>query len=63
VRALDAPSVGPLPASLGDILDSFVEIGLGCLDHGYALTVHQAQGLTCQRAMLLGSDTLYREAG
>ncbi len=35
----------------------------GGLDHGYALTVHQAQGLTCQRAMLLGSDALYREAG
>jgi conjugative relaxase-like TrwC/TraI family protein len=35
----------------------------GGLDHGYALTVHQAQGLTCQRAVLLGSDALYREAG
>jgi conjugative relaxase-like TrwC/TraI family protein len=35
----------------------------GGLDHGYALTVHQAQGLTCQQAMLLGSDALYREAG
>ncbi len=34
----------------------------GGLDHRYALTVHQAQGLTCQRAMLLGSDALYREA-
>jgi conjugative relaxase-like TrwC/TraI family protein len=35
----------------------------GGLDHGYALTVHQAQGLTCERAVLLGSDALYREAG
>ncbi len=35
----------------------------GGLDHGYALTVHQAQGLTCERALLLGSDALYREAG
>jgi ATP-dependent exoDNAse (exonuclease V) alpha subunit len=35
----------------------------GGLDHGYALTVHQAQGLTCARALLLGSDALYREAG
>lgn len=35
----------------------------GGLDHGYALTVHQAQGLTGQRAMFLGSDALYREAG
>jgi conjugative relaxase-like TrwC/TraI family protein len=33
------------------------------LDHGYALTVHQAQGLTVDRAFLLGSDALYREAG
>jgi len=35
----------------------------GGLDHGYALTVHQAQGLTVDRAFLLGSDSLYREAG
>jgi len=35
----------------------------GGLDHGYALTVHQAQGLTVDRAFLLGSDALYREAG
>jgi ATP-dependent exoDNAse (exonuclease V) alpha subunit len=35
----------------------------GGLDHGYALTVHQSQGMTCERAMLLGSDALYREAG
>jgi ATP-dependent exoDNAse (exonuclease V) alpha subunit len=35
----------------------------GGLDHGYALTVHQSQGMTCEQAMLLGSDALYREAG
>jgi conjugative relaxase-like TrwC/TraI family protein len=35
----------------------------GALDHGYALTVHQAQGLTLDRALLLGSTGLYREAG
>ncbi len=35
----------------------------GGLDHGYALTVHQSQGMTCEHAMLLGSDALYREAG
>jgi excinuclease ABC A subunit len=31
VRGLDEPSVGPLLASLGETLDSFVEIGLGYL--------------------------------
>ncbi|RYG45015.1 excinuclease ABC subunit UvrA [bacterium] len=31
VRGLDEPSVAPLLTSLGDILDSFVEIGLGYL--------------------------------
>ncbi|MFC4334296.1 ATP-binding cassette domain-containing protein [Salininema proteolyticum] len=31
VRALDEPSVGPLLTSLGENLDSFVEIGLGYL--------------------------------
>ncbi|WP_106399268.1 ATP-binding cassette domain-containing protein [Actinocorallia populi] len=31
VRALDEPSVAPLLASLGETLDSFVEIGLGYL--------------------------------
>jgi ATP-dependent exoDNAse (exonuclease V) alpha subunit len=35
----------------------------GFLDHGYALTVHQTQGLTVDRALLLGSTSLYREAG
>ncbi|WP_432967591.1 ATP-binding cassette domain-containing protein [Dactylosporangium sp. CA-233914] len=31
VRGLDEPGVGPLVTSLGDLLDSFVEIGLGYL--------------------------------
>jgi conjugative relaxase-like TrwC/TraI family protein len=35
----------------------------GGLDYGYALTVHQSQGMTCERALLLGSEALYREAG
>jgi ATP-dependent exoDNAse (exonuclease V) alpha subunit len=35
----------------------------GGLVHGYALTVHQSQGMTCDQAMLLGSDALYRAAG
>jgi len=35
----------------------------GNLDHGYALTIHQAQGLTTGRALVLGNDSLYRESG
>ena len=35
----------------------------GVLDHGYALTVHQAQGLTVDRVFLLADTGLYREAG
>ena len=35
----------------------------GGLDHGYALTVHQAQGLTARQAFVTAGDELYREAG
>ncbi len=35
----------------------------GHLAHGYATTAHKAQGLTCERALLLGNDALYRELG
>lgn len=35
----------------------------GHLDHGYAMTVHQTQGATFDRAFVLGDDRLYREAG
>ena len=31
--------------------------------HGYAITIHKAQGITCDHALLLGSDELYRESG
>jgi len=34
----------------------------GYLDHGYALTIHQAQGLTVDRGFVLGSQAIYREA-
>ena len=41
----------------GDYIDA------GYVTHGYALTAHKAQGITVERAFVLGSDRLYREAG
>ena len=35
----------------------------GGLDHAYAMTIHKAQGLTCDRAYVLGDEHLHREAG
>jgi ATP-dependent exoDNAse (exonuclease V) alpha subunit len=35
----------------------------GALDHGYALTVHRAQGVTVDVALLFASQALTREAG
>lgn len=35
----------------------------GHLSHAYATTIHKAQGATYDRALLLGDDQLYRQAG
>ena len=35
----------------------------GWLTHSYATTIHKAQGATFDRAFVLATDTLYREAG
>ena len=51
-------------------LDSGLDIDLpmsfldeGHLAHGYATTVHKAQGMTCDVAFLLGDDGLFAELG
>src|SRR5690606_1187282 len=35
----------------------------GHVTHGYATTIHKAQGMTVDRCLTLGTDDLYREAG
>jgi len=64
VTAVD-PAAGTLTVHLGETTTTVptAYLASGGLDHGYALTVHQSQGMTCEQAMLLGSDALYREAG
>lgn len=37
--------------------------GGASVEHGYALTAHLAQGMTTDRAFVLGSETVYREWG
>ena len=34
----------------------------GHLDHGYATTIHKAQGITCDQVFVVGPTGLYREA-
>jgi ATP-dependent exoDNAse (exonuclease V) alpha subunit len=55
VEAVDDRGVQlTLPA---DYLDA------GHVTHGYAITGHKAQGLTCEHTYTLGTETLYREWG
>lgn len=35
----------------------------GHIDHGYATTIHKAQGMTCDDVFVVGPAGLYREAG
>ena len=53
--------VGSLRVRIGDqdLTVTAQQLDDGFLDHGYALTVHQAQGLTVDRALLLGSGSLH----
>ena len=65
VAAVDTPrgtiTVGDGPRPQGDRAPTTSPAGH--VAHGYATTIHKAQGATVDRAFLLGSDTLYREAG
>lgn len=38
-------------------------LAAGSMRHGYAITVHKAQGRTCEHGLLLASDDLHREMG
>lgn len=60
------PSARSLTVRLTDGTDRTVPAGYldaGHLDHGYALTIHKAQGLTADEALVLATDDLYQEAG
>ena len=65
VTSID-PEVQALTVNLTDGIDRVVPtnyLEAGHLDHGYAMTIHKAQGLTADEALVLATDDLYREAG
>ena len=55
-----------LVATIGDnehpVLLSRSQIEARLLDHAYAITIHKAQGLTCDTTHVLADENLYREA-
>jgi hypothetical protein len=53
LETTDGRRVVPLPVYLAE----------GHLRHGYATTIHKAQGATVAQGFVLGDDALYREAG
>jgi conjugative relaxase-like TrwC/TraI family protein len=63
VTTINATSIA-VALDRGTTIDLPVEyVRGGHLGHAYATTIHKAQGLTCDRALLFANGALFREAG
>jgi ATP-dependent exoDNAse (exonuclease V) alpha subunit len=63
VTTINATSIA-VSLDRGTTIDLPVEyMRAGHLGHAYATTIHKAQGLTCDRALLFANGALFREAG
>ncbi len=65
VSAVDL-SRGTMTVSLpdgGEVSVPRTYLEAGHVSHGYAMTIHKAQGMTVDRTFVLGGEDLYREAG
>src|SRR5262245_63312046 len=45
-----------------DVVVDAAYLERGWVDHAYAVTIHKAQGATCDRVFVVGPAGLYREA-
>jgi hypothetical protein len=65
IAALD-PDTGDMTIDLASGRRIMVDGGYvraGHIDHGYAVTIHKAQGITCDEVFVVGPRGLYRQAG